>query len=288
MAGEKASKSGKGVAIAKRVKIDKAQQNMLVAVCVASIILGVTLVLVAYFARVISFNMKIISAQDEAIDAYKTTQANLYRIKEDIEDLSSNENLESVARTRNKNCLSFDENLEKNEENKMITEYEPEMLDLARQCTALRVITDALPSLKNTETTMTSFVYLLENPVSGTGAVVEGSGYDESIGQVTIGGVPLNAYSLNASYSAFSIKDMVNALESMDSSIRVYNPTVATFELENGQLSVKASYNAYYSSESELVELTKTVCANEKNENCEKEGGDGNIKEKGSDTGVEQ
>ena len=52
---------GKGVAFAKRAKISKAQQSMLIAIGLASVVLGVTLVGVIYLVKVIRFNMDIIS-----------------------------------------------------------------------------------------------------------------------------------------------------------------------------------------------------------------------------------
>jgi hypothetical protein len=80
MKGEKAKGRGKGVAFAKWAKIDKAQRNMFLAVCAASIVLGVTVVSIIYFAKVIAFNGKLISEKDKIIKDYKSIQTSLNNI----------------------------------------------------------------------------------------------------------------------------------------------------------------------------------------------------------------
>ena len=49
------SSNKKNVAIGKRAKIDSAQKHMLIFVGSASVLLGVTVVAVIYFAKLISF-----------------------------------------------------------------------------------------------------------------------------------------------------------------------------------------------------------------------------------------
>ncbi len=60
----------KEIAIGKRAKITKAQQNMLLSVGVASIILGVSTALTIRFIQQISFNSKVIATEEESIVAY--------------------------------------------------------------------------------------------------------------------------------------------------------------------------------------------------------------------------
>ena len=98
------SKSGgKTVAIGKRAKIDSAQRYMLIFVGVASVLLGITVVAVIYFAKTISFNAKLIAAKDEIITVYKNTQKNLDSISNKISGLSTHDYLESVGRMRDIN-----------------------------------------------------------------------------------------------------------------------------------------------------------------------------------------
>ena len=60
----------KEIAIGKRAKITEAQQYMLLSVLGASIFLGVAISLTSHFIQQISFNAKVIMAEDEAIVAY--------------------------------------------------------------------------------------------------------------------------------------------------------------------------------------------------------------------------
>ena len=57
----------KEVAIGKRAKISEAQQYMLLSVLVASVVLGAAISLIIHFVQQISFNAKVIAAEDEAI-----------------------------------------------------------------------------------------------------------------------------------------------------------------------------------------------------------------------------
>ena len=60
----------KEVAIGKRAKISEAQQYMLLSVLAASVILGAAISLIIHFVQQISFNAKVIAAEDEAIVSY--------------------------------------------------------------------------------------------------------------------------------------------------------------------------------------------------------------------------
>ena len=74
MAGKKVNNvekgRGKGVAFSKWAKIDTAQRNMLVAVCVTSIIFGITVVGVIYAIRVMSFNATLIGEKEKIVFEY--------------------------------------------------------------------------------------------------------------------------------------------------------------------------------------------------------------------------
>ena len=110
MAKSRDEKKG-GVAFAKRAKISKAQQMMLLAICGASVVLGVTLVGVVYLVKVIRFNMTLISAKDESISGFVKVQGNLKSMMDKIGDLASNETLEVMARNRTESndCKNFKE-----------------------------------------------------------------------------------------------------------------------------------------------------------------------------------
>ena len=60
----------KEIAIGKRAKISEAQQYMLLSVLVASVFLGVAISLVSFFVKEISFNTKVIMAEEKSIADY--------------------------------------------------------------------------------------------------------------------------------------------------------------------------------------------------------------------------
>ena len=62
----------KEIAISKRLKISQAQQYMLLAVVGASLVLGASISLISRFIDQISFNAKVIMAEDESIVSYSS------------------------------------------------------------------------------------------------------------------------------------------------------------------------------------------------------------------------
>ena len=66
----------KEVAISKRLKISEAQQYMLLSVLGASIVLGIAISLISFFAQQISYNAQVIMAEDESIVAYSSVIKN--------------------------------------------------------------------------------------------------------------------------------------------------------------------------------------------------------------------
>ena len=184
-----------GTIISKRLKISQAQQTILLAVGMASILLGVAIVLSVYFIKYISFNGKVIEAKDAAIADYssaikdsgackKPKDGKVYTLDElkkcspndiDAEDvtgslrynvlvnMASNESLESVAR----NSLSVCRDPETNAQYKysdLLEKYEGASsnsersyyLNAIKICSALRVIPDALPVKENDEALLAS------------------------------------------------------------------------------------------------------------------------------------
>ncbi len=275
MAGTKkdaAKGRGKGVAFAKWAKIDKAQRNMFVAVCIASIIIGITIVSIIYFAKVIAFNVKLMDEKASFIADYKETQDNLQLISDQVTELSENENLEVVARTRSDDCKAL------LEENSGVIDD----VEVARTCTSLRVISDALPSAGNVEATLGSLNVLLIHDndmlnIEGlSGDVsINTSSYDDDYSSVSssAGGSTLNG--IGASVSIDDTEENVRqALRAIENSIRNYDIVSAAIawssDAENGgtKLELNASFTAYYSRPVDLVVKTRKVCADATSESC--------------------
>jgi hypothetical protein len=267
--------SSKNVAIGKRAKIDSAQRYMLIFVGIASVVIGVTIVAVIYFAKTIAFNNKLITAKDEVIKIYESTQNNLSSISNQISGLSTNEYLESVGRMSRNDCQKFQVGIDGVPENVSLSTLED-----VRECSALRVITDALPYTKNQDTALTSFYILLMR-------AEEGASIDSlSATDIESGEAGLSMMKINADF----IDDpdrVLNSLVEIEKSIRDYVVDKANlaygFDEETGSssLTLTASYKTYFADKAGLISVQRTVCAKETNEKCTAAGGDNSIKELG-------
>lgn len=260
---------GKGVAFGKWAKIDKAQRNMFLAVCATSVVLGITIVSIVYFAKVIAFNGKLIGEKDQVIKDYKSIQDSLDNISKEVDDLRNNENLEVVGRTRAADCMKLTSKLDAEKET--INDIE-----LARVCTSLRVIPDAIPSKSNLEATLASLNQLL---LWSDGAIqiegisssdVEGATlYDENGNQVQT--------TLNPIGASLSIDDTTarvhHALDTIENSIRNYDIASASITFsgdstDSDSIELHSTFRAYYSSTVNIEKQSKKICADEKSEKC--------------------
>lgn len=266
---------GKGVAFAKWAKIDSAQQKMFLAVCGTSILLGVTIVSIIYFAKVIAFNGTLISEKDKIIKDYTSIQKSLQSISSQVNELSSNENLEAVARTRAADCAKYLD-LDKSEDEESEDSNKIDSIELARVCTSLRVIPDAIPSKKNVEATLASLNQLLlwsdgSIKIDGiTGSDVEGgSSIKDSDGNVS-----KSLRSVGATLSLDDTSGKVrNALDTIENSIRNYDIASASISFSGDSttsetIEFHATFRAYYSDTVNIEKKSKKVCADNTSEKC--------------------
>ena len=264
---------GKGVAFGKWAKIDKAQRNMFLAVCGTSVVLGVTVVSIIYFAKVIAFNGKLIGEKDAIINDYKSIQSSLNTIQADVDALRTNENLEVVGRTRASDCMKLTTKLdEEGEDSSEISDIE-----LARICTSLRVIPDAIPSKENVEATLASLNQLL---LWSDGAIqIEGiSGADNDEGfsfhnedgnEITTTLKPIGA-SLSLDDTATRIH---KALDTIENSIRNYDISSASITFsgdstDSDNIELHSTFRAYYSDAVNIEKQSKKICADDTSSKC--------------------
>lgn len=282
----------KDLAIGKRLKIDKAKQNMLAAVAIASLIFGVSLVFAVYFLRYIKFNSAVISEKNKAIQGYsdairdigvcKKPSGNVYNSAElqqcdpndpellnnvpgtlrynVITDLSQNEALESVGRTglpicydsSTKEKLSFSAILERYRYATSDTAKE-NYLNMIGMCSALRVIPDALPSSANPLALGASLNKIFQLSQFDPEGITPGS-TDES----SLPGIGSLSVNLEIESSAETTMRVLNNLEK---SIREINIRSARIERAVGMdvLKVEATASAYYTEPVTLNEHVETV-----------------------------
>ena len=282
-----------GASVLKRLKITKAQRTMFVTVCLASIAVGITFVLSVYLVKVISFNGKLLTQKGYVVDALKQDQSNLESLAGQISDLTKNENLESVARTRTvTDCSGFygiDMSLEG-----VKTEEEVEKV---RRCSSLRVIPDAMPatsaniSLDDVDTTTRIQLGLIMDKAgvdlsadSESAVSLEDTGYSGGSMSSTSGSIlePYSMLEANINIEG-DLSKMKTFLSIIDKTIRNFDLQQATIEMPtdgSNNFNFTGSYYTYYTNPVDLQIQKRTICADEKNKNCLAAGGDQSV-EKG-------
>lgn len=280
----------KEIAISKRVKISKAQQYTMIEVLVASLVLGLAIVLSIWLIKYITFNTKVISAKNDAIESYEKTIKNVgicndinndgkysddelqkcdpnsTKIKEGtlrynvMYNLANNASLESVARGSLAECYDSDKNkIDFNQKYQEATSESDKShyLELTRVCSALRVIPDALPAVENREALMASLndIFIISDWTPT--ALTPGDDSEKS----KIEG--LNAIPVTLSIEANS-NTTSRVLDNIEKSIREFDISKASIEWSsNDTLSLQARARSYYSSESSMVKERKTVYASD-------------------------
>lgn len=286
--------TAKEIAISKRVKISKAQQNMLLSVLGASLVLGVAIALSVYLIRQISFNATVIAAEEEAIATYSKTiestgicekpKGDVYSEDElkkcdpnsidasmvpgtlranILESLAASEALNSVPKESNSACI--DPETGKNYTYKKLNEIYNKATNsteltaasqLIKSCSALRIIPDALPAFRNEEALLASLNKLfIESGWQPTSLSPSGSSTESDLA------TNLNTISVNLSVEADASITM-KVLDNIERSIREFNIERATIKWGgNNSLDLQAQATAYYMNESQVTETTKTIRA---------------------------
>ncbi|MCR5572906.1 MAG: hypothetical protein K6F57_03995 [Candidatus Saccharibacteria bacterium] len=270
------SNNGKGVALLKRAKIDSAQKNMLVAVCLASIVLGVTIVGAVYLTKKIKFNATKISENSTVIDQFKETQKNLSNLSVAISELAKDEKLEVVASDRsNTKCDPAVLKTIESEDG-----YDLDDIEVVRTCSALRAIADTLPSQMNQEATNSSINWLIIH--SDKKIKLQGITNAENAGSSTIqseDGTQLNLKSLGISVGIKDKPTKVNqAISAIESSIRNFDiatVNISWSDYERGansdsEIDFSAIYRSYYSDKVSIDSKEKVICADDSSEKCAK------------------
>ena len=105
-------------------------------VAITAVFAGATLVLILFLIGSAILNAQLMARRDLAINEFKDVQENIGKLRKNIEELETNDNLEFLAPIKDTTCYSDD--------GKAITDYSN--IELKRNCTALRTLNSAIPS----------------------------------------------------------------------------------------------------------------------------------------------
>ena len=239
--------ANKEVAIGKRLQITQTNKNIFATVAITSIVVGFALVGVIYCVKMINFNIKVISAKDDALTVYAENDRTIKVLNEEVLALQTNQDLESVARERASRCLNVDGSLIDTSTN----------IELMRECTALRVIPDAIPSVYNPTALGVSLTELLtyENIMPESSSV----GDNSSIGTVGRNGVS----AIDAAFSVMANGQTIRGLlDRLERSIRPIDIRTAGFEWKGTDLILMSiQSNAYYTTEVKAEKKTRIIKA---------------------------
>ncbi len=278
------------LSIGKRLKISKAQKNMLGAILAASMTLGVCLVFAIYLVKYITFNTKVVEEKDKAIEGYSKTIENLgvclrpkggvysstelnyckpNGIKADeVEDslryallvrMAQNEDLESVGRDTVETCkdettgnkITYEEWNTKIKDAENNAELREYYTKMLGMCSALRVIPDALPAYKNELALMASLDEIFEQSNWKPESLSPGEVVETEI-------EGLGAIEVNLTVEANGDTTQ-KVLSNIEKSIRDFEINSATITWSGAQLDLSARATAYFTEQQGLVEGTKTV-----------------------------
>lgn len=278
----------------KRHYISKAQRMTLLEVLITSVILGACIVISNFLIKYINFNTKIITEKDAAIADYNSTIIHVGVCKDSNSDgkltdkelsdcdpdsvslsdvprslrynvyelMAKNTDLESVARRRQVGGVCYDDdgkeiNFTARYNQAKTEEERTQALQGMRECSSLRVISDALPEKRNTEALMSSLNQLfIEAQIEPESIAPRDEVVAAAVDGVSI--IPV-IFRMNGSGA-----DIIRTLDTIERSIRTFDITSGVFQWSSSGISMRAEANAYYLDENFDLETKKIVRATER------------------------
>lgn len=283
------------VAVGKRIRINKMQQQIILAVLAASLVLGVAIVFCVFFIKYIAFNTKVIDAKDKAISNYYSAISNVGLCKDtdgdkkftdkeldkcdpnsiDVADIpgtlrynvlvgmAENHDLESVARGTLDSCYKSGTkekiDFSKAYQEAKTDEERANQFYMLKACSSLRAVPDALPAQKNVEALLASINQLFQ--VSGKDPESLAPNTTSEVSPVQ--GLEVIPVSLTVEDT---VKETTTILENIEKSIRMLDIETAklTWSGEtagSSKLELSASALAFYTNEVNASETKETIYA---------------------------
>lgn len=282
--------------LSKRLRISRAQQMTMIEVAVASLIVGACAMLIIFLAKYIGLNTNVITEQGKSVDNYSTTLANIGVCVDSNNDgkISGDEltncnpnnitldkipnTLQSNIMTKiaydpalmsvprgNLNAACLDANgkqidfLKKYQEASSDSDKE-KALELIKTCSALRVIPDALPINANTEGTLASLNYLLNQAGVRPDSMTPADTSSSSSSSSSTVNTSLDTIPISFTLSTNS-QNVYRALATIERSIRSFDINSMSIEWggNKGNLTFSFKAQAYYNGQTGIKEKTYTV-----------------------------
>lgn len=275
----------KEIALGKRAKISQAQQHMILAVFGASIFLGAAIAVVMNSATKVSFNAKVIEAEDKSITAFSNTIKNIGICKKPsgsvysdeelrkcdpnstdtsdvpgtlrsniLESLASNSALNATPKGDIASCINPDtekdytyKELEKIYKDAITDEQLSVATNLIKTCSALRIIPDALPATQNQEALLSSVNKIFLD--SGIEPETLAPSDDDEGGEGGIASFGTNLYVLGVTLSLdqVDVGTLSKIFTNAERSIRDFDFKTVTLEWQSsGTVEFSSRATAYY------------------------------------------
>jgi hypothetical protein len=230
-------------AMDKRQEIKQIGKEVFLVVAIAAAAFGMIVVGAIYLVKQIIFNAKVLEAKDETVAVYEANAEAIKELNEKVLGLSVNEALETVAKERDPSCMTLGGELKDFADD----------IAMARKCSALRVIPDAIPWTANASALGASLGELLRYP----GVVKEADNIGNAASNVAASGT-------GAIEAAFSIRgsseNVLGLLRQTESSIRPFAVNTANFEWRaNGEIALSVTSSSFFVQESNAEKKTKVV-----------------------------
>lgn len=230
----------------KRAEIKKIGQQVFITVCVSAAAMAMILIGTIYLTKTIIFNAKVLEAKDATVEIYKRNTTAIRTLNEEVLGLANNESLETVALKRDESCVGLDGQL---------IDFEDDVA-MARRCSALRVIPDAMPWRANASALGASLAELLKYD----GITKE----TDSVGNAT----GTNFYGLGVIDANYAVRgsatNVSGLLDRIERSIRPFTINIANLEWRaTGEIALTVSSQAYYVRESVAERKEKKVTMEE-------------------------
>lgn len=283
----------------KRIRISKAQKEMLLATAGTSVIFGVCLVLSIHFVQYAVFYGEVLTKEDESIGNFQTSliqsgacaDSNGDKAISDIElehcdpnltplkgdslrtrvavDMASNKALDSVNREYISVCYK-----DKNPENGKVdyaklyaaattVEDRNAYLSMIQICSALRTIPDALPAQLNVEALMASVNEVLLQAEWEPESLSPGDATGGSSLDEESDGANLGTTEISLSVEGTPAK-VSQVLATTEKSIRTFEPKTASLSWSTAGVELSTQLDAFYTSDSALKLGTRTLTASKK------------------------